>query len=203
MSKGQKSLEEALHAELRLKSDDTHGDGPRKIYLMQEVEDSANTFVVFTDDSLPTPAILAYSGERQAIEICKEWLKSHLGLIVIPVVLDPSSMLSVADSLALERFYDTRLVFDVVTEAKNLTKMEIEIDKNSLQSLAQPDKNLYSEQLTSYLDQETGMQLKRLPLSSIGLIGRAKVGKSQMTTGSAEIDDSVLQAILKSIQYHV
>lgn len=200
-------LEEALRAKLRVEISDTGrdaSDGTRKAQLTQELEESSNVFIVFNDETLANPALLAYNGEKTAIETFLEWLKSSLGLIVTPIVLDPGSMLEVADAFTdKNQLYDTKLLFDIDTEAKNLSKMEIEIDRVSLQALSQINERVYSEGLKSYLYKETGMRLALLPLSWISLAGTARIGRSKITTVRADVRDSVLQAVLQSAQYQV
>ncbi|QLL31357.1 hypothetical protein HG536_0B02200 [Torulaspora globosa] len=199
--KSHAGLEEALRSTLRLEIRDNN-DVPWKAQLIQELEESSNIFILLDDDELRIPAILAYSGESTAIDTFTEWLKSSLGLIVTSIVLDASTMLQVADALTgKSQTYDTRLFFDIVTEAKNLTKMEMEIDKASLRSLSNSSGCSYSEGLVSFLYNETGMRLERLPLASISMAGNAKIWRNKITTIEADVQDGVLQVILKSAQY--
>lgn len=193
-------LEEALRATLRLEIRDK-SDLPWRAQLVQELDESSNIFVLLKDDERRIPAVLAYSGESTAIGTFNEWLKSSLGLIVTPVVLDARAMLQVADALTGKSYmYDTRLFFEIDTEAKNLTKMEVEIDKGSLRTLSESSECSYSGGLASFLYNETGMRLERLPLALISMAGNAKIGRNKITTIEANLQDDVLQAILKSAQ---
>ncbi|QLQ78870.1 hypothetical protein HG537_0B02180 [Torulaspora globosa] len=201
--KSHPSLEEALRGSLRLEIRDD-SDLPWRAQFIQDLNESSNVFILLNDDGLCIPTILAYSGESAAIGTFNEWVKSSLGLIVTPIVLDTITMLQVADALT-ERgnMYDTRLFFEFVTETKNLTKMEMEIDKSSLRALSHSSEGSYSDGLVSFLYNETGMRLERLPLSSISMSGNAKIGKNQITTMEADLQDDLLRVLLKSNQYQI
>lgn len=192
-------LKEFLPGELTL--DERDANNARRTTLIQDRGESVSRLVLFNEKKLEIPTVLAFTGDRDLLAAVLEWLKSVIGVVMYRITLDQSMMLAIADAMCGgDRFYDSKFIFDVTTEDKNLTSMGIEVDKKSLRSLSAGQSRPYQESVVPYVYEETGLLLKKLPMASIALLGHARIAKDTVTTLEDDIEDKTLSTILESIQ---
>lgn len=169
----------------------------KRIDLKQKLDEETNQFVAFSNVQLQTPMVLCSTGNNHTIMLFISWIRAQ-GVILWPLKLDTAAMVTIADAIGSQRCYDTRLVFELVTQGKHLKKIEIEVDKQSFRALAGEKESPLQKAIIPYIYERSGLVVDKLPLVLVTFTGVAAVSPHEIIISFWNIQ--VLRTLLECIQ---
>lgn len=102
--------------------------------------------------------------------VFRNWISGNYRIIMQDIVLGNPEKIRIADSVLKETVVGVKLVYNVVTEAKNLKKIEIDVGRGDSSSLCNTNTDHpLSGGIIPYIHSKTGMHCDKIPLSEIKL----------------------------------
>ena len=178
-----------------------------KKHIKIESEEASSKIILLEAEGLEISTLLSFAGDSTVQELVLEWLKSEFGAIVFPIQLDQKVLVQLVDSILHTNkmknaeFYRIKFLFGVETKQGSLKRIEMELDKGTMKTFSEnSEKHVLENVIIPYIYQETGMQIQKLNLNMISMIGFAKFARDNITTVSNNVEDEVLLMLLKSAQ---
>ncbi|CAI4055459.1 hypothetical protein SKDZ_02G2130 [Saccharomyces kudriavzevii ZP591] len=176
-------------------------------------EETYSKFILLGNSKMEVPMFLCYCGTNNRNEVVLQWLKAEFGVITWAINFDQTMMIKLADASIVHvtkenieqiTWFSSKFSLEPVTQDKNLRQFNIEIPRESCEGLALGSGNTmcpYSDAIVPYIYNETGMALRKLPLTSIILAGHTKITRESIVTSTRTLRNRVLAVVLQSAQF--
>lgn len=191
-------LDITLHCKIQIEGRPTNDDDDHTVTA--KISGEPLKVYMTGNKSFTMPMILAVTSELDSvIEQLIEALKDATGVIIWPIINEPTRMIAFADWCVWDQWYDTRLIFQ--SEDKMLNNYSIEISRYSCEKLCDGDSSIgvYSNHVIPYIYSQTGMEVAKLPISYIILQSLMTITTSGVTTLQRRLKHDILLGLLKNM----
>ncbi|QLG70288.1 hypothetical protein HG535_0A02260 [Zygotorulaspora mrakii] len=207
------SLERLLRSSISIGNQVIYAEDSREgaKYVRKRFEIESEELISFMElvenKNFRIPTILSFAGNEYIKDLILGWIRSECGVIILPIEFNGTFMIYVVDAifyastLHFSETYRTKLIYDVDTENKNLKKLELELDKDTLKTFTDMEKrSVFEKCIMPYIREETGLILEKLTLSMISLAGFARINKRGISTFANTLETEILLTLLQRSQ---